>query len=189
MPDSSQSTDAAGFLHPETVLNQIKIDKGMTIADFGCGTGHFTILLAKRVGGESGNEGKVYAVDVLEQPLESVRSMAKSESILNIETLRANLEDIGSVNIPDGSCDMVLIANILFQSEKKEDIFKEAFRVLKDGGKIVLIDWIPDKALFRGMGNFIMSPEEAQKIAADTGFSLERKIDVGTHHFGFIFVK
>jgi len=178
-----------GFLHPESVINQLSLSKGMTVADFGCGTGYLTIYLAKAVGGESGNEGKVYAVDVLEQPLESVRSKANAEALMNIKTVRANLEVLEDTKIPDNSCDMVLLANVLFQSGKKEEILLEVFRVLSPGGKLVIIDWESEKALFRGMGNFIMSAEEALAIAQKSGFSMDKKIDAGSHHFGFLFSK
>jgi len=75
-------------MKPEEVLDNIDIEKNMKVADFGCGAGYFAIPLARRVG----KGGMIYAVDVMEPALESVRGRAKVFSILNIETLRGNLE-------------------------------------------------------------------------------------------------
>ena len=129
-----------GFLKPEEILDNLDIREGMKIADFGCGSGYFTILMAKRVG----KGGVVYAVDVQGAALESVRGRARLFSILNIETIRANLEKEKGSTLKDRSLAMVLLANILFQSSAKDAIIKEAKRVVSKDGKIVIIEWNKD---------------------------------------------
>jgi len=80
-------------MKPEEVLKNMDIEKGMVIADFGCGAGYFSILMAKSVG----KEGKVFAIDVREGALESVRGSARIYSVLNIETIKGNLEKEGGL--------------------------------------------------------------------------------------------
>ncbi|HZZ99287.1 MAG TPA: class I SAM-dependent methyltransferase, partial [Candidatus Paceibacterota bacterium] len=97
-----------GFLNPEEVIRDFGIAPGMIIADFGCGAGHIGILAAQAVG----ENGKVTAVDIMEDKLDSIRVRAKASGLNNIETVRANLEVLGSSGLPDNSQDMVILANI-----------------------------------------------------------------------------
>lgn len=172
-----------GFLQPEEILKQLNIRKGMQVADFGCGGGYFSIPLAKFTG-----EGIVYAFDVIEQALESVRSRARLQGLFNIETKRCNLEVLGSTGLADNSLDLVLLANILFQSSKKIDIIKEAKRILKKGGTMVIIDW----QINQPMGppkDLVISAEVIKKMLHDEVMSFEKEIPIDKYHWGMIFKK
>ncbi|MBU1102112.1 class I SAM-dependent methyltransferase [Patescibacteria group bacterium] len=176
---------SGGFIQPEKVLAQLGIEEGMKVADSGCGHGYFTVPVAKTIG----PEGKVYAVDVLAEALEVVRSRAQMENLLNIQTLRGNLEISGGSKTPGDSVDLVLIHNVLFQSQKKSDIIKEARRALKDGGRLELIDWLPEKKAIGPQEGWRISAEEAKNLVQEQGFSFERSFDAGEYHFGLIFTK
>src|SRR3989338_6359409 len=128
---------SGGFMHPEKIVGEFGIKEGMSIADFGSGAGYFTIILGRMVG----EDGKVYALDIQETSLDNVRVKARAVDLKNIETIRTNLEVVGSSGLPDNSQDIVLLANILFQSDKKAEIILEAKRALKNSGRLVLIDW------------------------------------------------
>lgn len=178
-------TGTGGFLDPESIVEGFGIEEGMKIADFGCGAGYFTISLAKK----TGPGGKVYALDILENALDSVRAKARASGLDNMETIRTNLEIIGSSSLPDASQDMVLLANILFQSVKREDVFKEAGRVLKNGGRLILIDWKKGSGGFGPPDDLRLDPAETQKTVHKQGFKFERQLEAGTFHFGLIFRK
>lgn len=184
-PVLAHATGTGGFIHPETIVEILNIKEGMKIADFGCGAGYFTILLAQK----TGSSGKVYALDVLENALDNVRSRARTNNLENIETIRTNLEVLGSSSLAAGSQDMVLLANILFQSKKDGDIIKEAVRVLKNGGEVVIIDW---KKGADGLGppeELRQSSEDLKKVAEVNGLKFEREFDAGKFHFGLAFKK
>ena len=173
-----------GFLRPEQVIEEAGIKEGMKIADFGCGAGYFTILMAKIVG----EEGTVYAVDVLRTALESVKSKAKIEGLLNIEIVLSNLEILKGSKLKDESVDLVLLANVLFQSFKKADIIKETKRILKKAGKIVVIEWEKNQP----MGppeKFIVSKELVKDLAKKENFKFEKEFPAGKSHWGMIFKK
>lgn len=174
-----------GFLNPDVIAGRFGIEKGMKIADFGCGAGYFTISLAN----ETGHEGRVYALDIQENALDSVRAKARALGFDNIETIRTNLELTGSSSLSDNSQDMVLLANILFQSNKKADIIKEARRVLKSGGKIIIIDWKKGAGGFGPPDNLRPDAMEMRQLAEKEGLSFESGIDAGQFHFGSIFKK
>jgi len=177
--------EGGSFINPLKVLIQLAISSGSQIADFGCGHGFFTLPAAKIVG----ENGRVWAIDVLSEALEAVRSRAEIEGIKNIEIIRGNLEKLGGSKIPDSAADVVLLHNVLFQSQKKNEILKEAHRVLKPGGFLDIIDWLPEKASFGPQEGWRLSVEEAKKIAAEEGFDFFNNFDAGEYHFGLIFVK
>jgi len=172
-----------GFLEPETISKQLALRDDMTVADFGCGRGYFSIPLAKLV-----NQGKVYSLDVMEEALQAVSSQAKLEGISNIETIRGNLEILKGSKLADQSVDLVLLAKILFQSQKKSEILKEAKRVLKNEGKIVLIDWIAGSSLAPKKGWFI-SKEQAKQLVEKEGLTFDKELKMDSQHYGMVFKK
>lgn len=179
-----------GFMNPETIVSGFGIKEGMMVADFGSGAGYFTILLGKRVGAD----GKVFALDIQESALDNVRVKAKAAGLENVETIRSNLEILGGSDLKDNSQDMVLLANILFQSEQKKEIIDEAVRVLKNGGSLVVIDWKRDSGL-PGQGGFgppdnLRTDEIAMRsLVLGGGLVFENDIDAGQFHYGMKFKK
>ncbi|MFH0852709.1 MAG: class I SAM-dependent methyltransferase [bacterium] len=173
-----------GFLNPQKVLDQLEVKSGWRIGHFGCGHGYFTIPMASLVGGE----GVIFAIDILQDALDEVRSKAEEGNLKNIETVRGNLELVGGSKLKSDSCDMVLLANILFESQKKEDIVKEASRVLKAGGEVVIIDWANGAGLTSDSG-WRISAQQAQALAESQNFKLEKKFDAGGYHYGLVLRK
>ena len=183
-------TGTGGFMNPDKVIDSFSIQSGMKVADFGCGAGYFTISLAQRVG----SSGVVYGLDVVESALDNVKAKARVSGLKNIETVRADLEVMGSSGLASESMDIVLLANILFQSNKKGDILNEAKRVLKSGGKMIIIDWKREVGL-SGQGGFgppddlRSDPSKIEELVISRGLLLEYPIDAGQFHFGLIFKK
>lgn len=174
-----------GFLNPDEVLQQIDLREGMLVGDFGAGSGHFAVAIAKIVG----NYGKVFAVDVRDASLDAVKSRARMANLTNINTTKANLETVGGTGIPEGSLDYVILITVLSQSNKKEDILKEALRTIKREGKLLLVEWIQTGAAFAAAHEFRISKEEMRNLAEGVGFKLEKELDVKSFHYGFLFVK
>ncbi|MBU1177163.1 MAG: class I SAM-dependent methyltransferase [Patescibacteria group bacterium] len=172
-----------GFLQPTEILKQIDIRNNMHIADFGCGNGYFSIPMAKIA-----EQGHVYALDVIKDTLEAVESKAELENISNIETIHCNLENLNGSKLDNESIDLVLLRNILFQSQKKSEIVKEAKRVLKDNNTLVLVEWIKDSSLAPKDG-WLISKEEAQQLVKLEGFEFEKELKIDNHHYGLIFRK
>ncbi|KKQ77484.1 MAG: Methyltransferase type 11 [Parcubacteria group bacterium GW2011_GWC1_38_6] len=170
------------FLNPNQVLDQLDLLPNMIAADFGSGSGGWAIPLAKRL-----KSGKVFAIDILEEPLSALKSKAKLEKVWNIQTICANVENLRSARLGEGSLDFILITNLLFQSDKKEVILKEAYNLLKRGGKVLIVDWLPESSIGSEKDN--VSPDEIKQTAERTGFSISKNIEVGHHHFGMVLIK
>ena len=174
-----------GFLNPDSIISNLNIAPASQVADFGSGSGYFTLLLAKAVG----PDGVVTAVDVLKEKLSTIKSAAQAQGLLNINYIRANLETPASSGLDEASQDMVILANILFQSQKKEEIIKEAQRVLKTNGELVVIDWDPASAFGPKEAGWKISQEAAQGLVVGLGFTLIKEMEVASNHWGVLFKK
>ncbi len=172
-----------GFSQPEVILEQLILRDNMRVADFGCGHGYFSLPLASLV-----NQGKLYALDVVEEALQAVNSQAQLEGMTNIKTIHCNLEISGGSKLTENSIDLVLLANILFQSQEKSAILKEAKRVLRKSGQLVLIEWITGSSLAPKHGWFI-SKEEARKLIEAEGLILSQELTMDNQHYGMVFKK
>lgn len=170
-----------GFLSPDQVLKELKLKEDMTAADFGCGSGGWVLPLAKKL-----KEGKIYALDILEEPLSALRAKAKLEKISNIETIRADVEK--GTPLTSNSVDLVLATNLFFETEDDPGVLKEIKRVLKEGGQVLVVDWKKDAPLFGPRGKRI-SAEEMKKLAEEIGFKLKKEFEASLYHWGLIFIK
>lgn len=174
-----------GLLEPETIVKMCGFFVGAKVADFGCGHGHLSLPIAKEIG----SEGALYAFDVLNEALEGLKRKAQLAGLNNIEVKKANLALKKSTALRDGSLDFVLAANMMFQnpdSDKKE-ILKEAYRVLKKGGKLIVIDWSVHSPI--GPKNHKVDAQKIKALATAIGFTEQKSFNVGLSHWGIIFIK
>lgn len=174
------------FLKQQDVLHKLDVIEGMNVASLGCGNlGYFIIPMAKAVG----KNGKAYAVDILKSALENVRSKARLEGLTNFETVWADLEKVGSCNIPAGSLDVAALINVLFQNKDHASILKEAIRLLKNGGKLIIIDWKKVAAPFGPAVDLRIDPQQVKNIASQLKLNLIEETSFGDYFWGLIFKK
>ena len=169
-----------GFLDPEKVLKQLKIREDMIAADFGCGSGGWVLPLARKLDG-----GKVYAIDILEEPLSALRAKVKLAKIENVETIKADVEK--GTSLFEESCDLVLMTNLLFECEDKKKVLEEGKRVLKKGGRILVVDWKKEAPL--GPKTNRVNLLELKETCLDFNLRIEKKFEASPYHFGLILVK
>jgi len=172
------------FLNPQKLIYEIGLRPGDRVADFGSGSGILTVFMAQAVA----KSGEVSAVDVQSRALEILESRAEILDLHNIKTIHADLEKDRGSGLADESQDTVILANILFQSEKKENIIREAKRVLKARGKLVVVDWNPHpKNFFMPKDNRVFSSEEIIDLVNQDP---ERELkQAGDFYFGLVFRK
>ncbi len=182
MQTERQNNGKEKFLDPEAIIKQLHLLPDSEIADFGCGNGYFSLPLAQALEGD----GKVYSLDVLPSALEAVNSKAKMERVLNIQIKRVNLENKRGSSLEDESVDFVVIKDMLFQNKNKNNIVKEAYRVLRKGGRILLVEWNNHRESF-GPEMFLRIPEnEAVKFLQEEGFSELTRISAGEFHYAIV---
>jgi ubiquinone/menaquinone biosynthesis C-methylase UbiE len=168
------------FLNPNEILAKLDLQKSQVAADFGCGSGGWAIPLAHIL-----SEGKVYAIDLIKGPLSALESRAKMEQLMNVQTIVANVEK--GVKIASDSCDLVLMTNVLFQCENRKSVLEDGKRILKEGGKILFVDW--KKSANFGPRERAIAPEEVKAIASEIGMAVDKEFEAGIYHYGLVLVK
>lgn len=186
MEQRATTIGTGGFLDPDDIVRAFDLQKGDHVADFGAGHGYFTIPMARVVGGD----GKIYAVDIQRSVLDVIRSKSKTEHLLQIEPMWGNLEELNGSHLKDNFLDFVIIANVLFQAENKETVLKEAYRVLRSGTKLAIVEWSSAAPTAVGPpATLRIEKETTKRIAGKTGFAFDHEFNAGTHHYGLIFKK
>lgn len=173
------------FSDPHKNIEQFRLGDGMIVADLGAGSGFYAIEAAKSVA----PTGKVYAIDIQKDLLQRLKNEASKKHVRNIEVLHGDLEHIGGTKLREASIDRVVASNILFMIADKKSFIFEIKRILKPKGLLLLVDW---SASFGNMGphaNHVMYKDNAMELFRQAGFSLEREINAGDHHYGIIFRK
>lgn len=170
------------FSDPASNLSKLGLNEGMRVVDLGAGSGFYTFEAARRVGGS----GRVYSIDVVKDLLERIRSVGKSSGLNNIEVIWGNFEKIGGTKIGEASADRVIASNVLFQVEKVDEFVLEIKRILKPGGKVLVIDWSEISPL---SPKTIVTSNKAQMLFEKAGFKLDQSFNAGEHHYGLVLIR
>lgn len=125
------------FLRPESVLREAGIRQGMKVAHFGSGPGFFAVPAAQFVG----SDGRVVAIDIRQQAVEEISHRARQKGLKNLDVFRADLTKDGASNLPDSWADLIILTNILHQSDPQL-VMAEAARVVRpSSGRVVAVEW------------------------------------------------
>ncbi len=131
-----------------TALASLK--EGEFVLDLGSGAGFDSFLAANKVG----KSGKVIGVDMTPEMLDNARENAKKGNYENVEF---RLGEIENLPLADNSVDVIISNCVINLSPNKERVFKEAYRVLKTGGRIMISDIV----LMKELPDFIRNSVEA----------------------------
>ncbi|MBI2552022.1 class I SAM-dependent methyltransferase [Candidatus Uhrbacteria bacterium] len=168
------------------LLTRAGIKQGDIVAELACGTsGHFVFPAAHL----TGPTGRVYAVDILKSVLEAIRSRAKLEGVDNVETVWADLEKPGALKITDGSADLTVLVNDLSQIPARAAVLREAARITKSGGTLLVGDWKQTASPLGPPPERRIAPATARQLAQEAGFEYREEFEAGPYHFGIVFEK
>jgi len=175
-----------GFIKPKEVLDRVGLKQGQKTADLGCGAGFFILAAASVVG----EKGQAYAVDIQQSALSAVEDRAHMEGLENVVRLVwADLETAGSTKLADNFLDLAMLVDVLFQNKKLEEILKEAVRITKPGGEILIIDWKLKDLPFGPLPDQRISEHDVKAMAEEQGLALVDSWDPSPYHFSLVYKK
>lgn len=170
------SSERLRWNNPSEIVQAANISPGARVAEIGCGTGWFTFQLEHACR----PRGMVYALDMQPAMLQILR--AKRESYERILTLPCGENEF---ELDDGEVDLVFHANVLHECAQPVLHLREVFRVLKPGGRIVVIEWHwADEESQPGPPNTQrLEPNITRDLLTQAGFTIARSDDVGPYHY------
>jgi len=173
------------FVVPEVVISHFHLRAGDKVADFGAGSGYFLKPLSLAVG----EDGLVYACDIQKNLIDTLDALASKENLSNVRPVWCDFEKVGGSKLNDNSLDVVLLVNSLFQVENHTSLVEEIKRVLRPGGKAIIIDWTESWGGLGPQPSDVMTQAETERLFASAGFTTETEFDAGDHHYGVVFRK
>jgi N-acetylglutamate synthase-like GNAT family acetyltransferase/SAM-dependent methyltransferase len=150
-----------------------QLNEGEVVLDLGSGGGIDVLLSARRVG----PAGKAYGLDMTDEMLELARANQRRAGATNVEFLKGDIE---SIPLPDASVDVIISNCVINLAADKSKVLREAFRVLKPGGRFAVSDIVATRAvhtdvrrsmeLWMGCVAGALHRDEYAALLSDAGF-------------------
>ncbi|MCP4723971.1 MAG: class I SAM-dependent methyltransferase [bacterium] len=127
-----------GWHPPVKIMDTMGLESSMSIGDLGAGRGRFTVWFADRVG----ESGRVYANDIDKNALDYNINRCRKLGFDNVSTILGEVDD---PCFPKGSLDIVFVVGTYHHLEKPVELMRNVIPALKEGGKLVIIEYDPEK--------------------------------------------
>ena len=146
---------------PELLRDVLKIKGGTVAVDLGAGTGAFALRLAPLMG----TKGRVCAVDDSADMLNILRSRNPPP---NLFTIKANFTSTG---LDSGIADFCLATFIVHETNEKQALINEAYRLLKPGGRLLVLEWQAEGDFSGPRKEIRVSPQTVETLFRSAGFT------------------
>jgi len=167
-------------------FRELDLKKGITFLDLACGWGTYSLAVSEIIG----PTGRVYAVDLWEEGILSLKSKAVSKGIQNITALVSDASHL--IPIEHVSVDVCLMASVLHDfigDHVEQGVMKEIVRVIKPEGTLAILEYKKTDGPPGPPKSVRLSPQEVDKILSPCGFIQKRVTDIGPDHYLQIFIK
>jgi ubiquinone/menaquinone biosynthesis C-methylase UbiE len=125
--------------HPAQVLDSLDLHLGEVVADLGAGSGYFTFRMAPKVG----RTGKVLAVEIQEEMLNTLRTRAVTQKAINVEVVQGSEID---PHLPKSGVDLVLVVDVYHELAYPFEVMTKVREALKPRGRVVFVEYRKEDA-------------------------------------------
>ena len=173
-----ESEDRKTWQNVDEILDLIELKHNYLVADLGCGSGYFTIPFSYKV-------KKIYGIDVQKEMLDFLEQKIQRCNLSNIELL---LSEADKIPLEDKSVDLLITVNTLHEFRTKEKVIGEIQRVIKFGGKAIVIDFMKKNMDFGPPPEIRISKNQAKLLFEERGFKFIKSHEL-LYHYLIIFQK
>jgi ubiquinone/menaquinone biosynthesis C-methylase UbiE len=167
-------------LSPGETLKRVGLEEGMVLCDIGAGSGVFTLPAAQLT------KKTVYALDVNDGALATIREKASTLGLENVKTVKVSGDGF---DIADSVADIALMVTVLHEIERRPAFISETARLLKTGGKAVVIEFYNRETPMGPPAWHRIDEAEVMDLFANSGFSAEDRFPLGENLYCQVFVK
>lgn len=156
----------------------LKVEKGLTFLDLGCGRGEYTMHVAELANGD----GTFYAMDLWDEGVEELKAKAERKGLKSFNGIIGDITDTLPVN--SGEIDLCLMSTVLHDIVKeKPSMLSEVKRVLKPGGRLIIIEFSKIPGPPGPPLEIRLTPEEVDDMASAYGFKSILTEDIGQYNY------
>jgi ubiquinone/menaquinone biosynthesis C-methylase UbiE len=156
---------------PDLAIEALALKPGAAVADFGAGSGYFTVRLARKVG----PTGRVFAADIQPEMLSLLRARLARERLANVELVQSAETD---PRLPARQFDLILMVDVYHELAQPQLIVGKLLASLKPAGRLVLLEYRKEDPAIPIRPEHKMSVAEARVELEAAGFQLDRTIEV-----------
>lgn len=173
------------FLNPDELVKELGVERGSTVLDIGCGSGHLVTALAQAVG----LEGQVHAVDIDPEAISRSKNHIAHYRYSNVIFLEKDIMADDFDQYKSSFFHYICIKNVLHSMtiEQRKKIYEKSFKWLTFDGKLLISDWIPRSTLIGPPVSDRLSPKLIIQELESINFTLKEEINGGMYHYALIF--
>jgi ubiquinone/menaquinone biosynthesis C-methylase UbiE len=173
--------------NPKEVLIKAGLEKGdFTLLDIGTGSGYLSLTAAEIMG----NSSTVYAIDSHEETIKILDSHLSEKEIKNVFAIKADA--VNEIPIKRDSVDICIMSNVVHgfvANNEMEKVLQNLSSVLKDDGKLIVIDFNKKDTSFGPPSEIRVNPDQLEDILEPYGYSLVSNFDIGVNQYCATFKK
>ncbi|GAB1401458.1 methyltransferase domain-containing protein [Elusimicrobiota bacterium] len=173
--------------NPKEVLVKAGLEKGnFVLLDIGTGSGYLALNASEIMG----NTSTVYAVDSHEETIKILESQLSEKEIKNIFAIKTDV--VNEISVQRDSVDICLMSNVVHgfvANNEMEKVLQNLSSVLKDDGKLIIIDFNKNDTSFGPPLEIRLNPDEVQTILEPYGYEMINSFEVGVNQYCATFTK
>ena len=174
------------LIDPIRLFSELQLKKNTVLLDLACGSGSYAIAASEYIG----DEGKIYAFDLWQEGIDSLRQVTAARRIKNIHAGVADISvDIPAVNNSIDVCLMATVLHDLVEDNTEEGTLLQVCRVLKPDGLLAIIEFNKVEGKPGPPVQIRLSPAELDNLLAPYGFRPVKTVEVGQFNYLAIYRK